>query len=371
MTTANAETATTPLPGSGEIDPAAQEEFAERLLAMHNQAGLALITSLGHRTGLFDTLAEVSPATSRQVADAAGLEERYVREALAALTTGGFVLYDPVATTYELPPEHASLLTRAAGADNFAAMAQFIPVIAQVEDGIVDSFHQGGGVPYSCFDRFHEVQAEAARLIAETALVEEVLPLAPGLEERLENGIEVLDVGCGAGHAMRVLAREFPASRFTGYDLSEEAMERGRRHAREAGVENLRFEKRDVATLDDVHRWDLVTAFDAIHDQADPATVLAGIRRALAPDGVFLMQDIAGSSRLEENLDHPLAPFLYTVSTMHCMTVSLAQDGEGLGTMWGREKALEMLADAGFGPVEVHSVEADFLNLYYVTTPAR
>src|SRR5690606_3222684 len=109
---------------------------------------------------------------------------------------------------------------------------------------------------------------------------------------------------------------------------------------------------------------DLVTAFDAIHDQARPAAVLANIRRALRPGGVFLMQDIRASSHLERNKDHPLGPYLYTISTMHCMSVSLATGGEGLGTVWGEEKALEMLREAGFARVELHRLPHDIMNNY-------
>jgi 2-polyprenyl-3-methyl-5-hydroxy-6-metoxy-1,4-benzoquinol methylase len=132
------------------------------------------------------------------------------------------------------------------------------------------------------------------------------------------------------------------------------------------GLSNVRFEVKDVTMLGEVGRYDLITAFDAIHDQARPATVLFNIATALRPEGVFLMQDIAGSSHVHNNLDHPIAPFLYTISCMHCMTVSLAQDGEGLGTMWGEEKALEMLAEAGFNNVAVKQLPHDFQNNYYI-----
>jgi hypothetical protein len=116
--------------------------------------------------------------------------------------------------------------------------------------------------------------------------------------------------------------------------------------------------------------YDLITTFDAIHDQAKPAAVLEGIAEALRGDGVYLLQDIAGSSHLHNNMEHPLGPFLYAVSTIHCMTVSLAQGGEGLGTMWGEEKVLEMLEEAGFGEVEVKQLAHDFQNSYYVARKA-
>jgi hypothetical protein len=112
-----------------------------------------------------------------------------------------------------------------------------------------------------------------------------------------------------------------------------------------------------------------VTTFDAVHDQARPGALLRGIRRSLRADGVYLMQDIDGSSRVEGNLDHPLGTFLYAISCMHCMTVSLAQGGEGLGAMWGREKAAELLGAAGFSGWEVHRLPHDVQNAYWVVRP--
>ena len=237
-----------------------------------------------------------------------------------------------------------------------------------VEDGIVESFKHGGGLPYSAFPRFHEVMAEDSGQTVVAALADHILPLVPGLIERLEEGIDVLDVGCGSGRALNLMARTFPNSRFSGYDFSEEAIARAHAEAQEHGTTNVRFELKDAAALDEKASYDLITTFDAVHDQADPAAVLKGIADALREDGVYLMQDIAGSSRAHKNLDHPIGPLLYTVSTMHCMTVSLAQGGEGLGTMWGEEKAREMLEEAGFKEVEVKQLPHDFMNSYYIVT---
>jgi SAM-dependent methyltransferase len=274
-----------------------------------------------------------------------------------------------VATTYRLPAEHAAFLTRAATPDNLAVIAQYVAVLGGVEDEIVECFRSGGGVPYSSFSRFHEVMAQESGQAVDAALLEEVLPLVPGLTERLESGIDVLDVGCGSGRAMIRLAERFPRSHFVGYDFSAEAIERATSGARRHKLSNIRFEVRDAATLSETESFDLITTFDAIHDQADPARVLTEIRAALRPGGLYLMQDIAGSSHLEKNLDHPLAPFLYTISCMHCMTVSLASGGEGLGTMWGEELALSMLAEARFDPVTVHRIDGDIQNNYYVAHP--
>ena len=113
-------------------------------------------------------------------------------------------------------------------------------------------------------------------------------------------------------------------------------------------------------------QFDLITTFDAVHDQAKPLALLKGIASALKPDGVYLMQDIHGSSHVHNNTDHPIGPLLYTISCMHCMTVSLAQGGDGLGAMWGQEKARELLTEAGFSDIKIHQLDHDFQNDYYV-----
>ena len=348
------------------MDQAKAEAFGERMVATLNAGALALMTSIGHRTRLFDAMAGMAPSTSREIATAAGLNERYVREWLGAMVTSQVVEYQPDPRTYRLPEEHAAFLTRDAAPDNVAAFLQYVPLLGSVEDGIVECFRSGGGVPYSAFPRFQEVMAEDSGQTVVPALLDHILPLVAGLPAALRRGIDVLDVGCGSGRALNVMAAEYPASRFTGFDLSDEATSAGRRQAEENGLTNLVFEARDVTKLDTPNAYDLITAFDAIHDQADPASVLAGISDALRDDGVFLMQDIAASSELQENLDHPAGTFLYAISVMHCMTVSLAAGGAGLGTMWGEEKARSMLAEAGMSSVEVKQLPHDMHNAYYI-----
>jgi 2-polyprenyl-3-methyl-5-hydroxy-6-metoxy-1,4-benzoquinol methylase len=164
------------------------------------------------------------------------------------------------------------------------------------------------------------------------------------------------------------MAQAFPRSRFLGLDFSEEGIAAGREEARRLGLANARFEARDVAASGALGRHDVVTAFDTIHDQARPRAVLRQIADSLRPGGVFLMMDIAASSRLEDNVSHPFGPTLYAASVMHCMTVSLAQDGEGLGTVWGEETARAMLQEAGLRSVEVKHLEGDPFHAFFVAT---
>lgn len=342
------------------------EEFAERMVGAIDSASLAILLSIGHQTSLFDTLAGMPPATSAQIADAAGLNERYVREWLGGVTAGRIVDYDPAAHTYSLPAHRAAVLTRAAGPDNLSRVAQFIPLLAEVEQKVIGCFQTGGGLSYSEYPRFHKLMAEQSGEVFDAALVDVILPMAEGLPERLQAGVQLADIGCGSGHSINVMAQAFPASRFTGIDFSEEGLAVGRAESERLGLTNTSFEQHDVAQLDIADAYDVITAFDAIHDQAHPAQVLANIYRALRPGGVFLMVDIKASSRVEDNVGVPFASYLYTVSTMHCMSVSLALDGDGLGTVWGRQLATSMLADAGFGDVAVREIETDPINFYYV-----
>jgi len=351
-----------------DLDQQKAEAFAGQMLRTLNDAFLTLLLSVGHRTGLFDAMAGLPASTSQQIADAAGLNERYVREWLGGMVVGKIVDYDPAGATYTLPAEHAAFLTRAAGPENMAFFAQYVGLSGLVEDRIVECFRNGGGVPYSAYPTFQALQAEESGPLYDAALVGGMLPLVPGLIERLEAGIDVVDVGCGQGHAINVLAQAFPNSRFVGYDFSEDGIAAGRAEAERLGLTNARFEARDVANLGGAEQFDLVTAFDTIHDQAAPRRVLKGIAESLRPGGAFLMMDMAASSKLEENVEHPMGPLLYAASTFHCMTVSLAQGGEGLGTVWGEQKAVELLEEAGLRDVEVKRLDGDFFHVFFTAT---
>lgn len=351
-----------------DFDPARAEAFAGRLLATLNNGALCLMVSIGHRTGLFDTMRTLPPATSAEIASGARLNERYVREWLGAMVTGGIVEYDPATRRYTLPPEHAASVTRAANADNMAVFAQYIGVLGGVEDDIVHCFKHGGGVPYSRYPRFHEVMAEDSGQSVLSSLETHILPLVPGLIDRLAQGVRVLDVGCGRGRIVNRLAALYPKSRFTGIDLSDEAIDHARAAAREQGLVNVEFISADLSDFDrkaEPEAYDFIATFDAVHDQGQPLNVLKGIHRALKADGVYLMQDISGTGHVHKDAEHPLGPLLYTVSCMHCMTVSLAQGGEGLGAMWGEEKTREYLARAGFRSVTTNRLAHDLQNNWY------
>ncbi|MGV0627150.1 class I SAM-dependent methyltransferase [Mycolicibacter minnesotensis] len=329
-------------------------------------SGLALLISLGHQSGLFDVLAGLPAATSERIAADAGLDERYVREWLGGLTVARVIDYDPTTGTYRLPSHRAAALTRAAGLNNVARIAQYIPLLAEVEQQILRCFTDGGGLAYSQYPRFHAVMAERSGEVFDHALVDAVLPLVHGLPDRLRAGLDVADFGCGSGHAVNVMAQSFPTSRFTGIDFSAEAITRAADEAARRALTNATFERRDLAALGIEQAYDLITVFDAVHDQAEPARVLANCHTALRPGGVLLMSDAKASSRLEDNIGVPMCTYRFTVSLMHCMPVSLGLDGAGLGTMWGHQLAVAMLGDAGFTEVTVTELASDPSNYYYV-----
>ena len=344
---------------------AAEQAFANRLVETAANATTGLMISIGHRTHLFEALKQ-GAATSAELAARAGLSERYVREWLGAMATARIVELDPAGGRYSLPEAHAAVLGRDASAGNMAAMFQFVAVLGGVESRIVDCFRHGGGVPYEAFDRFHEVMAEESAQTVVAALEDAILPLVPGLQAQLETGIEVADIGCGSGRAINRLAALYPNSRFHGIDLCEEAIAAARREAESLGLANATFTAMDATDLPGKAQFDAIFTFDAVHDQAHPAVVLANIRRLLKPGGVYLMQDIDSQSAVADNIGNPLAPFIYAISCMHCMTVSLAQNGVGLGAAWGEQLARAMLKDAGFGEIEAHRLEHDIMNLYFV-----
>ncbi|OBX35922.1 hypothetical protein A8U91_00258 [Halomonas elongata] len=347
------------------------DDFEARLVQALNHGGLLLLTSLGYRTGLLEAMAGQPPITSQALAERTGLQERYVREWLGGMVAAEVVETDSATASYWLPDERAALLTDR-GEANLAVYAQFMPLLGSVEDDVLRCFREGGGVPYSRYPRFQEVMASDSGQTVLPALFDGILPLAPGLIERLESGIRVLDCACGRGRALLAMAKRFPASHFTGYDLSEEAIGWARAQAERAGLTNLNFEVRDLSDFDTTatpEAFELVTTFDGIHDQGQPRRLLKGIHRSLTSDGIYLVQDIHASSHHHLDREHPLGAMLYAVSISHCMTVSLAQGGEGLGTMWGRERALAYLEEAGFRDIQVHQLEHDIQNDYFVCRP--
>jgi SAM-dependent methyltransferase len=348
------------------FDPAKAEAFAGQMIGILQGGLLSHLIDIGHRTGLF-LAAAGGPGTSAEIAERAGLQERYVREWLSAMATARIVTYDPATASFVLPPEHAALLvgegSMAPIAGTNTVLAKFVPELARV-------FRDGGGIPYADYcPEFSEAMDAMGRGVFDRFLIDHYLPAAPGLSDRLAAGARVADVACGSGHALVVLARSFPASTFVGYDLDEGALERGRLEAAADGLTNVTFEVGDVAELAVDEPFDVVFVFDALHDQVDPARVLERVRQAIADDGIFFLREPRVADSLEANLDNPMAPVVYSVSTMHCLTVSLAHGGAGIGTAFGEQHARRLLTEAGFDDPTIHPAPGEPFDAVYVTGP--
>ncbi len=355
-----------------------QDAFTQKMIGILNGGALNLAVAIGYRTGLFDIMERFdTPQTISVLSEHSGLNARYIREWLGIMITGEIVEVIQEEKSgenkYFLPKEHAAILTLSSGNSNLAVYAQEIPLLTiSALDPVIHGFKTGEGVPYSCYPKFQAFMTELADAKHREVLVDKFLPTVDdgNLISRLNTGIRVCDLGCGEGVAPLLMAEAFPKSTFVGMDISAQVIEIAQKEAEKLGLGNIEFIVRDAGLLKDDSEFegyfDYITAFDSIHDQTAPLPALQGVRHLLAPGGIFSMIDIAAKTEQTENRSHPMGPFLYTVSLMHCMPVGLAHGGTGLGMMWGQEKALEMLKQAGFEKPEVIEMAHDAFNLHYL-----
>ncbi len=355
---------------------AAKESFAAKMVKILNYGALNLAMAIGYRTGLFDAMDSLeSPQTAHVIAEKTGLNQRYIREWLGIMVTADIVELSSTPDgedTYFLPPHCGDLIARRSGNANLGVYTQEIPLLTvSAMEAVMQGFKTGAGVTYDHYPNFQKFMSQLADAKHRQVLVDRFLPAVDEgrLVARLQAGIRVCDLGCAEGVALMLMAKSFPRSHFIGIDYATEAVANARRETRRQRIHNLEFMVLDAARLQEnlalKDSFDYVTAFDAIHDQTRPSDALRGIYYILAPGGQFSMVDIAAHSNLADNLDHPMGPFLYTVSLMHCMPVGLVDGGCGLGMMWGREKALTMLKAAGFKKVDVHEMPDDPFNLHF------
>ena len=354
----------------------APEDFSKKMIDILNHGALNLAVGIGYRMKLFDVMdAMETPETAESIARQAGLNGRYVKEWLGIMCTGVVVTLadgEDGEARYFLPRSHGDVLARRSGNGNLGVYAQEIPLLTLcAAEKVLAGFQTGEGVPYADYPRFQAFMTELANAKHRQMLIDRFIPAVDDgrLIARLEKGIRVCDLGCGEGVALNLMAGAYPESRFTGIDMDPEVIAVARRAAKTAGLENVRFCCRDAATLGNGDEFesafDYITAFDAIHDQRDPLAALESVRRMLAPEGCFSMIDIDSRTAHQDNMAHPMGPFLYTVSLMHCMPVSLYNNGAGLGMMWGREQAVDLLGQAGFGSVAVVEMSHDPFNVHY------
>ncbi len=354
-----------------------REDFSKKMTDILNYGALNLALCIGYRTGLFDVMdAFDSPATVSEIASKAGLNARYVKEWLGIMACGEIVELtsgEREEDRFFLPRAHGDLIARRAGNSNLGVYTQETPLLTSCAmDPVVRGFYSGEGIDYENYPRFQNFMSQLADTKHQEVLISRFLPSVDNgeLVRRLESGIRVCDLGCAEGIAIILMAEAFPRSGFVGIDISGEVIQKAETNAAIKGIRNVHFIRADGAELRNdrglVSSFDYVTAFDAIHDQTRPDDALRGVLALLKPGGLFSMVDIAASSRLSENKGHPMGPFLYTVSLMHCMPVGLVNGGLGLGMMWGRQKAVEMLYEAGFKKVDVLEIPDDPFNLHFL-----
>jgi 2-polyprenyl-3-methyl-5-hydroxy-6-metoxy-1,4-benzoquinol methylase len=348
------------------VDRDKVDAFLDRFIELASGATTIGLLAVADRSGLSRHLGETGGGTASELAQGAGLNARYVEEIMSGLAAAGVVDYDPGERRFELPPEHALFLSVESSPYFMGGFLDIIPVFLGQIDGVATATRDGGGVGFEEYgDAVVKAIARAQTASQTTFLVSRWLPAVPGLVSRMESGIRVADVGCGSGTAAILMARAFPDSDVTGFDVSALSIETAIDRA--AGLDNVDFSQRSVEEMPTDPPFDLITAFDVIHDLADPLAGLRRIRDALAAAGAFLMMEPNASSHLEDNLT-PRGAMLYGTSTLHCLTQSLAQGGAGLGAAWGKERAGEMAEEAGFTSFQALDDITNKFSAFYLLT---
>lgn len=344
-------------------DPERIERFLQRLAGDIGTALHGGALWIGDQLGLFDAMAGAGPVTSDELAVQTDLDERYLREWLDGMAAAEYVEYDPATRRYDLPPEHAAPLTDDGFPFYLGGLIEFIVPWVSIAPKVAEAFRHGGGVPQAEYPSQTWEAIERANAPYQQQRLVDWLQQTPHVMQRLSGGGSLVDVGCGSGQAAIVLAEAFPAARITGWDIHPESIERARRNAANAGVEDrVHFEVRDGVELP-ADTFDVVTTFDVVHDTVDPSGLLRSIRRALTPDGTYVAVEMNAASDVEENIG-PVGRLLYSMSLLYCMTTSLARDGAGLGTAMGDQRFRELAAEAGFVDVGAIPIDNPFLALY-------
>ena len=356
---------------SRPVDGDALKEMMGLVFGAFGGAVTSAMIHLGDRLGLYRALEDGEGVDSQTLARRTGLDERWLREWLQQQGAAGVLEYREEGR-FALSAEGAAVLANeehpAFGCGFFSQLPQTMAVLEKLPE----SFRTGLGLPYDALG------PEGARGVERgfapwfrRLLVPVALPRIEGLVTRLQQGAAVADVGCGAGVALVEMARAFPRSDFHGYELSRHALERAAVNAREAGVLNLHFHDVSDDPLPGDERFDLVTTFDCLHDMTDPQGAMQAIRSSIRPDGIWLICDIKARASYEENVErNPMAPLMYGMSVMTCMSSALAEPGgAGLGTLGlHRELLREMTEKAGFTSLE--DLEVDHpVNAFYLARP--
>ena len=308
-----------------------------------------VMVSIGNKLGLYKAMAGAGPISARELATRTGCAERYVSEWLNAQTAGGYVDYHAVSGTYELSPEHALVL-----ADEESPL--FLPTAWQIpasmwtsEEKALEAFRTGKGVAWGEHDsRLHHGVASFYRNAYRGSLLSEWLPALDGVVAKLQEGIDVADVGCGYGHSSVLMAQAFPRSRFHGFDVHPESIANATRNAEAGGVAaNVTFEAARATDYPD-RKYGLVCFFDALHDMGDPVGAARHAASVLAPDGAVMLIEPFANDRVEDNLS-TVSRLYYAASTMLCCAHAISEGGTlVLGAQAGERRLAEVFRKAGF-----------------------
>lgn len=349
---------------AGEIDREKAKQAAQRVVADVATAMHAAMNFIGDRLGLFKAMKDAGPLTIEQLAAKTGFSQRYLREWLSSMAAAQYLQYDPAAHTYLLTPEYAAALADENSPYFVGSYFQIVQATMSVAPKVADAFRTGKGVTQADYPQWmFEATERNSRPRYQYKLARKWIPAMPQVVERLGRGGTAADVGCGGGRAAILIAKAFPNARVVGYDLHAESIERARRNAAEAGVaDRVSFEVANGTHLP-AGKFDLVTTFDVVHDSVDPVALMSSIRRALAPGGTYMVQEINISPNVEDNIK-PMGKLVYSVSTLYCMTTSLAHGGAGIGAAMGEPKARELATAAGFSHFRRLPIEDDFVILY-------
>jgi len=353
------------------IDPEKVKKTAEHVFDLLGGAYVSAMVYLGDRMGLYAALNGAGPLTSEEFARKTGLHERWIREWLHGQATAGLIEYVGE-SRFALSPEVGMVLADENSpmflAGGFCALPQQMAVLEKLPA----AFKSGIGLTYDALGP--EVNRGVERLLApwfRTQLVPVALPKLDGVVAKLEAGAKVADIGCGSGVALIEMAKAYPRSQFDGYDIAHVALARARANAAAAAVKNVTFHDARVDPLAGDSSRDFITTFDCLHDMTRPDLVMSAIRKAIKPDGTWLIADVHGQPTFEQNLGgNPLAPFMYSISVLCCMSSALSEPGGlGLGTLGFPEPvARRMTSEAGF----TRFVTRDFenpINAYYEVRP--
>jgi SAM-dependent methyltransferase len=348
---------------SGSMDMEKAKKVAQDVVGDVATVMHGALCYIADRLGLFKAMKDAGPITVAQLAEKTGLSTRYLREWLGAMVAARYLEYDSSAETYLLTPEYAAALADEESPFFICSYFQMAQSLMMVAPEVAEAFKTGKGVTQAQYPPGMFQAAERnSRVRYKHKLLRKWIPAMPQVVAALQEGGLAADVGCGGGRAAIMIAQHFPRCRVWGFDIHAESLARARRNAEEAGVaDRVKFELANGRELPGT--FDFISTFDVVHDAVDPLGLMTSIRRALKPDGTYLIQEINTSADLKENIK-PMGKMLYSVSTMYCMTTSLAHGGAGIGSLMGEPKARELAQAAGFSRFTRLPIKDDFAVLY-------